>query len=125
MAPAALLFYIGAAAAATTPTVLLTPHCANSIRVRIAAPGTANVTLGMVGALGDHCGVEPHRPSLPTTTGVANGNIKVEVDAGGVTVTRVSDGTVLLRGPLPTFSPAECSTGCKRRHPFVARTQAW
>jgi hypothetical protein len=116
MIGAALLAVAATTASTTAPAVLLTQHCANSIRIRIAAPTSPNVSLGMVGALDEHCiGIHglapPSSPSSSSTSSLANGNVKVDVSDTSVTVTRVSDNTVLLHGPLPTFVPAKCGAG--------------
>ena len=97
--------------AAVGPSILIEAHCDNALRIRIAPPGTA-VQRGLVGALEESCATQPSSVLALTGFGaVSNGNIAATATAAGLTVTRVSDGTQLLSGPLPTFAPAPCGSG--------------
>lgn len=89
--------------------ILAEPYCDDAVRIRIAPPGQT-VKKALVGALDEeppcessYGAVVVNTTSDSTTT--TNGNLKVTVDdaAGTIAVERVSDGTVLLEGKLPTF----------------------
>ena len=99
-----------AAEVAPTPSVLIEAHCDNSLRVRIAPPGTP-VQKGQLGALSEACATTRPSSALALTgfgSTLTNGNIEATVTASGLEVTRVSDGVKLLSGPLPAFQASEC-----------------
>ena len=39
---------------------------------------------------------------------ISNGNVKAVISGSRITISRISDGTELLSGPLPNFAAAEC-----------------
>jgi arylsulfatase A-like enzyme len=88
--------------------LLIEAHCSNAIRIRVAPPG-AVVKKTQVGALKEgHCGAESPMMRLAGPGKISNGNIKAVVSSSHIIVSRISDGTQLLSGSLPSFAAAEC-----------------
>eukprot|EP00039_Didymoeca_costata_P025358 m.13061 g.13061 ORF g.13061 m.13061 type:complete len:676 (-) comp4784_c0_seq2:27-2054(-) len=88
----------------STGQILVEPHCSDSIRIRIAPDGT-NVKKNLPGALGETCGSSSEFV-LGDNNSVSNGNLEVTVSptSNTISITRRSDGKVLLHGEMPSFN---------------------
>eukprot|EP00729_Bicosta_minor_P027829 gene27829-33982_t len=108
-----LLALLGNVSAASFGAFKLEPWGSNGIRVRVSPPGSTAITEPITPALlpaappgttgdaitGFCTGDQQQQEEQPSPATVTNGNLKVNIDSssGFVTVTRVSDGTVLLK----------------------------